>query len=160
MTCRFTFELCRNWKSGCINSPGDGTPVLSLSYLTQNLVTHSETEIPMILTPRWILFKENDNENLLHTKQHLLLIHNMCAAVMGIWLNESSFAAELAMNPFWNVSCTSPPGPAASPHDSLRRLCFTESWDGQGPFTLPQVSATLWEMTGPRCSFMMIYLSQ
>lgn len=35
MTCRFTFELCRNWKSGCINSQGDGNPVFALSYLTQ-----------------------------------------------------------------------------------------------------------------------------
>lgn len=35
MTCRFTFELCRSWKSNCINSQGDGNPVLSLSYLTK-----------------------------------------------------------------------------------------------------------------------------
>lgn len=156
MTCRFTLELCRIPENLSVLI----LKRMELQFFTEllNSVMYSETHFPMILTQRHILFKEMIMK--IFCIHHLLLIHNMCAIVMGIWLNESSFAAEPDMNPFWYVSCSSPPGPAVSSHASLCWLCFTESCDGQDPFTLPQVSATLWQMTVLRCSFMMIYLSQ
>ncbi len=54
----------------------------------------------------------------------------------------------------------SPPAQATSPNGPLHCLCFTESCDGRGPSTVPQVSAALSEMTVQRSTFMMIYLSQ
>lgn len=83
-------------------SRGWDSPVLSLSYLTRLRI--QKLKFLWSWHPGVFSSRKNDNENLLHMKQHLLLIHNMCATVMGIWLNESSFAAQPDMNPFWKVT--------------------------------------------------------
>lgn len=158
MTCRFTFELCRSWKSNCINSQGDGNLVLSLSYLTQLRIQKLKflwSWHPGVFSWRKRIMKIFCIPNSIYCSFTTCVPLSWAFGWMKALLQQ-----EPDMNPFWNVSCSSPLGPAAFLHASLCQLCFTESCDGRGPFILPQLSATLWEMTGLRCSFIMIYLSR